>query len=111
MIGGSIGSDSDGRAGGGAMQFSRIFSTIDAHAFRHTSGLDVATSAGWVTADVAFGGAFYALVDAAALGVEVLPANAATLTRLGMEIKRAVERELEVVHPEEPELRGVYGTI
>ena len=31
--------------------------------------------------------------------VEVLPENAATLTRLGMEIKRAVDREIEVVHP------------
>ena len=28
-----------------------------------------------------------------------------------MEIKRAVDEEIEVVHPEEPELRGIYGTI
>ena len=37
--------------------------------------------------------------------------NAATLTRLGMEIKRAVDDSIEVVHPDEPELRGIYGTI
>ena len=80
-------------------------------AFRYAKGLDLATSAGPVRADVAYGGAFYALVEAADVGLEILPENAAALTRLGMEIKRAVEREFEVVHPDEPELRGIYGTI
>jgi proline racemase len=80
-------------------------------AFRFAQGLDLATRVGPVRADVSYGGAFYALVAAADLGFDVLPENAATLTRLGMEIKRAIEREIEVVHPEEPELRGIYGTI
>jgi proline racemase len=80
-------------------------------AFRYAHGLDLVTSVGGVRADVCYGGAFYALVDAGELGIEVLPENAASLTRLGMEIKRAVEREIEVVHPDEPELHGIYGTI
>jgi len=80
-------------------------------AFRYADGLDLATSAGRVRADVTYGGAFYALVDAADVGFEILPENAAALTRLGMEIKRAVDHEIEVVHPDEPELRGIYGTI
>jgi proline racemase len=80
-------------------------------AFRVRQGVAVETSAGAISADIAFGGAFYALVDAAALGVEVLPANAPLLTRLGMEVKYAIERAIEVVHPDEPELRGIYGTI
>ena len=80
-------------------------------AFRHTQGLDLATSVGPVRADISFGGAFYALVEAADMGIEILPENVATLTRLGMEIKRAVDEEIAVVHPEEPELRGIYGTI
>jgi trans-L-3-hydroxyproline dehydratase len=80
-------------------------------AFRYADDLVLATSAGPVRVDVAYGGAFYALVDGADLGLEILPENAAALTRLGMEIKRAVDREIEVVHPDEPELRGIYGTI
>jgi proline racemase len=80
-------------------------------AFRYAQALDLHTSAGPVRADVSYGGAFYALVDAADLGIEVVPENASTLTRVGMEIKRAVEREIEVIHPDEPELRGIYGTI
>ena len=79
--------------------------------FRFAQDIRVATSRGNVRADVAFGGAFYALVNAADLGVEVLPKHASLLTQLGMDVKRAVEREFEVVHPEEPELRGIYGTI
>ncbi|MCA9864521.1 MAG: proline racemase family protein [Thermomicrobiales bacterium] len=80
-------------------------------AFQYQRGLAVTTSVGPVTVDVAWGGAFYALVEAAALGLEVVPANAARLTGLGMEIKYAVQELDYPVHPEEPGLHGVYGTI
>jgi trans-L-3-hydroxyproline dehydratase len=80
-------------------------------AFRLAKDVEIMTSVGPLRVDVAFGGAFYALIDAADLGVDVVPAQAARLTQLGMEIKRAVERELAVVHPEEAELQGIYGTI
>ena len=79
--------------------------------FRYAAGVEVVIDTGSVLVDVAFGGAFYALVDAAALGVDVLPQHAPLLTRLGMEIKRTIDRELDVVHPGEPQLRGIYGTI
>ena len=61
--------------------------------------------------DVAFGGAFYAIVDAEAAGVPLRAERLADLRALGMEIKAAVERTAEVAHPEELRLRGVYGTI
>lgn len=80
-------------------------------AFRLAAGVEVETSAGRVHADVAFGGAFYALVEAADLGMSVRPERTPDLVRLGMEVKRAIEAELDVHHPEEPELAGVYGTI
>ena len=80
-------------------------------AFRYAEDVEVETSAGTVRADVAFGGAFYALVDADALGVPVCRENTPELTRLGMEVKRAVEAKLDVRHPEEPQLAGIYGTI
>ena len=80
-------------------------------AFRYAAGVDIVTSVGPLTVAVAFGGAFYALVDAAALGVPVERIRVADLIRLGMEIKHAVEARLDVVHPLEPELHGIYGTI
>ncbi len=80
-------------------------------AFVFADRIAVRTSLGVLEVVVSYGGAFYALVEAADLGVEVVPERVGELIRLGIEIKRAVEREVEVVHPEEPELRGIYGTI
>ncbi len=71
----------------------------------------VTASYGEVTVDVAFGGAFYAYLPASALGLEVRRERLAELVRAGHEISRAVERTIEVVHPLEPELRDIYGTI
>jgi proline racemase len=59
-------------------------------------------------ADVAFGGAFYASVEAP-LAIE--PASVTRFIELGREVKRELEREREFVHPLEPELRDVYGVI
>jgi proline racemase len=64
-----------------------------------------------IRADVAYGGAFYAIVDSEAVGIPILPARLADLRRVGMEIKAAVESAVTVVHPNEPQLNGIYGTI
>ena len=80
--------------------------------FLHTRDLSVATpSFGDVTVDVAFGGAFYAYVDAAQLGLEVAPAQLRDLIQAGHEVKHAVMAAADIVHPLEGELRGIYGTI
>jgi proline racemase len=62
--------------------------------------------AGERTVDVAFGGAFYA-----SLPERVEPAELPRLIELGREIKRDLEVQHEIVHPQEPELRDVYGVI
>jgi proline racemase len=64
-----------------------------------------------IRVDVAFGGAFYAIVDTEAAGVPVVGARLTDLRRLGMAIKHAVEAAVTVVHPLEPDLAGIYGTI
>ena len=56
--------------------------------------------------DVAFGGAFYASV-----AERVEPAELPRLIELGRAIKRDLEAERVIVHPEQPELRDVYGVI
>jgi trans-L-3-hydroxyproline dehydratase len=80
-------------------------------AFVMARGIPFAVEGARVAVDVARGGASYALVDAAAFGIDVVPAQARRLTDLGMAVKRAVEAAAEIVHPEEPDLRGLYGTI
>ena len=74
-------------------------------------GLTVEVFGRKIRVDVAFGGAFYAIVDAEAVGIPVLPARLADLRRVGMEIKRAVESAVTIEHPDDRGLTGVYGTI
>jgi proline racemase len=57
--------------------------------------------------DVAYGGMFYVIAEAAPFGLELLPSNAREIVRIGEMIKKAAQEQLEVVHPENPEIRGV----
>lgn len=61
--------------------------------------------------DIAFGGAFYAIVDAEAAGLAVDAGRLPELRRLGTEVKAEVERLRQVSHPLDPGLKGIYGTI
>ena len=61
--------------------------------------------------DVAYGGAFYACVDAPAHGLAVEPRRLAELITHQRELRPAVEAAFDVVHPLEAELRGIYGVI
>ena len=74
-------------------------------------GLDVKLASRQIRADVAFGGAFYAIVDSEAVGLPIDVAHLPELRRVGMEIKHAIEAAQTIAHPLEPGLHGIYGTI
>jgi proline racemase len=74
-------------------------------------GVPVRAGSRELRADVAFGGAFYAIVDSEAAGIPIVPERLPDLRKAGMEIKRAVEAAVRVAHPDEPQLHGIYGTI
>lgn len=59
-------------------------------------------------ADVSYGGAFYASVESP---VPVEPERLPELIALGREVKREIEARHELVHPDEPDIRDVYGVI
>lgn len=63
--------------------------------------LDVA-GMGRVRMDIAFGGVFYALVDARAAGLPITRANARALVDAASRIKREVNARVRVAHPERP---------
>lgn len=79
--------------------------------FVFEAGLPVRIDARTMLVDVAFGGAFYAIVDAEAAGVPVEAARLPELRALGMRIKAEVERLRQIVHPLDEGLHGIYGTI
>ena len=75
------------------------------------AGLPVKLTGRTVPVDISFGGAFYAIVDAEAVGLPIDAARLSDLRRVGMEIKHEVERLRQVVHPLDAGLKGIYGTI
>jgi proline racemase len=79
--------------------------------FVHSTGISVEVGDERVGCDISYGGAFYASVDAAKLGLSVTPPNVERFITLGRAIKAGIHRQMEVVHPLQPELRDVYGVI
>ena len=71
----------------------------------------VTTTRGDVEVTVAFGGAIYATLPAAALGLTVSPEHLGDLTALGREIKWALNDTGHAAHPTDARLAGIYGTI
>ncbi len=78
-------------------------------------GLDLKTAVtgiGEVVFDLAYGGAFYAYVDAGSLELELTPNRYADIIRYGKAIKKAIqESRLPIEHPFEPDLSFLYGVI
>ncbi len=62
---------------------------------------------GTVTVDIAWGGMFYVIADAAPLGLDIVPGQARDLVRVGEMIKAAAHEQLPVVHPENPLVSGI----
>jgi trans-L-3-hydroxyproline dehydratase len=66
---------------------------------------------GIINYDLAFGGAFYAFVDVAQLGLDCTPEYQNLLIETGMKIKYAIMDSVETVHPLESDMNFLYGTI
>jgi proline racemase len=66
---------------------------------------------GTLSVDLAFGGAFYGIVNAAELGLRVVPEQADALRRAGAAITDILRRDHTLGHPTDATLNFVYGTI
>jgi len=66
---------------------------------------------GRFTVDVAYGGAFYAILPASQAGLKVEARQLPQLIELGRGIKHHIEAELEIRNPDRPEIGGIYGVI
>jgi len=81
--------------------------------FVHGAALEVEVPGlGTVACTIAYGGAFYAYVEAGPLGLTLAPEHCPELIAAGMAIKRAVAEACPLRHPTgDPELEFLYGTI
>ena len=62
---------------------------------------------GTIAIDIAYGGMIYAIVDAAALGFEIVPDEARELAVLGEQIRLAAREQHPVTHPELADIADV----
>ena len=62
---------------------------------------------GPVTVDVAYGGMFYVIAEAAPFGLRLTPDEGRDIVRISEMIKAAAQEQLPVVHPEQPGFAGI----
>ena len=66
---------------------------------------------GPVTVDIAYGGAFYALLAADSIGLDLAKSPMRAIVDAGEEIAEAAAKAVPVLHPDEPDLAFLYGAI
>ena len=93
------------RCSGGRVESVEL-TNVPSFADRLDAELDV-PGLGTVTVDVAFGGMWYAIADASALGFALEPSEARELSRVGELIRAAAAEQLPCVHPENDDIAGV----
>lgn len=107
------------RASGGwsvkGVRFTNVPSYLAAQSLAvRPDGVDLVGDAaeyGAIAVDLAYGGAYYGIVNAADLGLRVVPDQADALRRAGAAITDVLRRDHTPAHPEDAALGFVYGTI
>ena len=86
------------------------FRNVPSFAYQRDQSIDV-PGLGRVRYDIAYGGAFYAIVDAQPLDLKLEPREFNRLIDVGRRIKHAVMAAGRIEHPFEADLGFLYGTI
>jgi proline racemase len=81
------------------------FENVPAFAVHLDAMLEVPTL-GTVRADIAYGGMFYVLADAARLGVDLVAENGREIARVSELLRQAAVEQYPVRHPEQPTVTG-----
>jgi proline racemase len=86
---------------------------VERVAFRNVPAYVIArdVAAGHARVDVAYGGAIYAFVPATQLGLPIAGDALPALIRAGRDVKAALAASDLAVHPDDPRLSGIYGTV
>ncbi len=84
---------------------------VNVPSFVFAAGQPVKIGTRELRVDIAFGGAFYAIVDTEAIGVPLEVPRLPELRRIATDIKAALESAVTITHPAEPGLTGLYGVI
>src|SRR5215217_2873893 len=86
------------------------FRNVPSFLYLHDQQVDV-EGIGTVAFDVAYGGAFYAFVNAQSIDLQLTAEHFERIIDYGRRIKRAVMNNFPIKHPFEDDLSFLYGTI
>ena len=87
-----------------------VFESVPAFAFALDREIEV-QGAGRIRVDIGYGGAFYALVPARSLGLELRGSPVAALVEAADRVTQAAKAQIPLDHPDGPDLAFLYGTI
>lgn len=86
------------------------FTSVPAFAYARDA-LVLTDAFGPVILDVAYGGAFYGILPAAQLGLDLQHSPLGQIVDAALQIKAAAAAQLALTHPTEPDLAYLYGII
>ncbi len=86
------------------------FRSVDSFLYLRDQHVEV-PGLGRITLDIAYGGAFYAVVKADHLGLDLTTENFSRIVDYGRRIKHVVMDRVLITHPFEEDLGFLYGTI
>ncbi|MEH6889233.1 proline racemase family protein [Bacillus sp. JJ864] len=62
---------------------------------------------GRIDADIAYGGNFYAIIEAKSVGLELIPENASHIIETAINIRNIINEKVEIVHPQYSFIKGL----
>ena len=86
------------------------FSSVPAFALARDA-VAVSQRFGPLTLDIGYGGAFYGILPASTLGLDLLQSPVAQLVEAAMAVKAAASAQIPIAHPDDPDLAYLYGII
>ncbi|MBX3567010.1 MAG: proline racemase family protein [Rhizobiaceae bacterium] len=97
-------------AGGRPRTGAVSFESVPSFAFARDAVVDVA-GLGAVRLDIGYGGAFYAVLPASTVGLDLKASRLADIVEIADRITKATAAAMPLEHPDDPDLAFLYGTI
>lgn len=79
--------------------------------FRLHKDVEVSVRDRDVKVDIAYGGNWYAIVKAEDAGISLEAESSKALSEMGVAISQEIGNRFDLVHPVDPELSGIFGTV
>jgi len=87
-----------------------IFKSVPAFAYKSDQFVNT-LDYGPVEIDIAYGGAFYGILDASSIGLDVKTSSIENISYAARHLGEAIRQQIEITHPNEPDLGFLYGII